>query len=178
MPKTIAVLGTFDTKAVEFSYLIDAIRAAGAQVLTIDVSLHEAAQGPVADVSCAQVAERAGVTMQVLKTLSRRDAMAWVIKGATAVAQELLADGRIDGLISMGGSGGTTIGASVMRALPVGFPKVMVSTLAGSVRIAEHVSETDILVINSVVDICGVNSILRKVYTLAAGVVVGAANAV
>lgn len=98
--------------------------------------------------------------------------MAVMTKGVAEVTRELYKNGQIDGIISMGGGGGTVIGTSAMRALPVGFPKLMVSTLASG-DTAPYVGTTDITMMPSVVDVAGVNRISRRIYTNAAGAICG-----
>lgn len=95
--------------------------------------------------------------------------MAVAIRGAQALLAHLLARREIDGLIGMGGSGGTTIAASVMQTLPLGFPKLIVSTLGSSSKISNYVAGRDIMILHSVVDVSGLNSVTTRIFNEAAG---------
>jgi uncharacterized protein (UPF0261 family) len=133
--------------------------------------LGEAAFDP--DVTREGVAQAGGSNIsQLVEQKDRGEAMAAMTKGVAEVARELYASGQIDGIISMGGGGGTVIGTSAMRALPVGFPKLMVSTLASG-DTAAYVGTTDITMTPSVVDVAGINRISRRIYTNAAGAICG-----
>ena len=125
------------------------------------------------DVSREQVALAGGSNLsQLIERKERGEAMAVMTKGVAEIARELYEGKRIDGMISMGGGGGTVIGTSAMRSLPAGFPKLMVSTLASG-DTAPYVSTTDITMMPSVVDVAGVNRISRRIYTNAAGAICG-----
>lgn len=154
MNKTVAVMGTLDTKAQECRYISDKIASLGCAVVTIDVS---------------------GST---IPTASRSEALTLIKQRATKQVHALLDAHQIDGIISLGGSGGTDIAGAVMRTLPLGFPKVLISTLGSSPSIAGHVGGHDILVLNSVADIAGINSITKAIFDQGAGAVVGAVNAI
>ena len=171
MKKTVAVLGTFDTKGEEFSYLSEKIKALGVNVLTIDAGTGKHAFS--VDVTNDAVAKWGGRSIEDLAH-DRSAAMESMSAGAKACVLDLYANKRIQGIISMGGSGGTTIGTSAMNALPVGFPKVMVSTVAASAKIFDYVECNDIFFVNSIVDVSGLNSVIRKIYDEAAGAIAGA----
>src|SRR6516162_8160868 len=128
--KTVAILGTLDTKGEEFAYLRTRIESAGLATLVIDSGvLGEPAFVP--DVSRRDVSTAGGRALEdLLATHDRGESIAAMAAGAAVVVRRLFAEGRIQGLISLGGSAGTTIGTAAMRSLPAGFPKVMVSTLA------------------------------------------------
>src|SRR5437870_1996492 len=128
--KVIAVLGTLDTKGAEHAFVAQQIRARGHQTLLIDVgTLVEPSVRP--DISRQEVAGSAGIDLQAVPTKKDRGAAvtAMVTAAPTLIAQ-LASSGKIHGIISLGGGGGTAIGTAAMRALPIGFPKLMVSTLA------------------------------------------------
>lgn len=173
---TIAVLGTFDTKGGEYQYIIQKIRALGADVLTIDASTRDRAVEK-ADYGCHEIARYAGEDYGRLVTGTRAESMAIVMAGAGRLVRELVERGKIQGMLSIGGSGGTTIAASVMRTLPMGFPKVLATTQACSDKMPAFIGGKDLIVINSVADVSGTNSIISRVYDQAAGAVVGAAMA-
>ena len=173
---TIAVLGTFDTKGDEHGYVASLIRERGHQVLLVDVGTLEAPR-LAADVSREVVAQAAGADLAAI--VARRDrgeAVAVMTKGAPLVLAGLQREGRIDGLISLGGGGGTAICTSAMRALPVGFPKLMVSTLASG-NTAPYVGVKDIVMMPSVVDVAGLNRLSRKLLAQAAGAICGMVEA-
>ncbi len=169
---TIAVLGTMDTKGVEHAYVADIIRQRGHQTLVIDVgALEPPALHP--DVDRETVAAAAGIDFAAL--VARRDrgeTIKAMSEGAPLVVSRLFQEGRIDGIISLGGGGGTSIGTSAMRALPIGFPKLMVSTLASG-NTSQYVGVKDIVMFPSIVDVAGLNRISREILARAAGAICG-----
>src|SRR6266542_4546135 len=169
---TIAILGTMDTKGEEHAFVADQIKQRGHQVLVIDVgALGEPKLRP--DVSRREIAAAAGVDWDALVAKrDRGEAVAAMSKGAPVVVSRLVAERRIDGVISLGGGGGTAIGTAAMRALPIGFPKLMVSTLASG-NTAQYVGVKDIVMFPSIVDVAGLNRISRQILTLAAGAICG-----
>jgi uncharacterized protein (UPF0261 family) len=170
--KTVAILGTLDTKGAEFGYLKSQIESAGLRTLMIDAGVLGAPGFPP-DVDRGELARSGGRHLQeILAEHDRGKAIAVMAAGAAAVIRRLHAEGQIHGLISLGGSAGTTIGTSAMRSLPVGFPKVMVSTLAsGDTR--PYVGTKDITMIHSVVDIAGLNVLSRRILANAAAAIAG-----
>lgn len=173
---TIAVLGTFDTKGQEYQYIIDKLKSLGAAVLTIDVSTRDTA-ALRADYDCHEIAAYAEADYHTLISGTRAQSMAIVMNGAVRLVDELVKQNRVQGIVSIGGSGGTTIATRVMRTLPVGFPKVIATTQACSDKMPSFIGSKDLIVINSIVDVSGLNSIITRIYDLAAGAVVGAALA-
>ena len=169
---TIAILGTMDTKGVEHGFVADLIRRRGHKVLVIDVgTLGEPRLKP--DVTRAEVAAAAGVDAAALAAKrDRGEAVAAMSKGAPVIVAKLEEERRIDGVISLGGGGGTAIATAAMRALPVGFPKLMVSTLASG-NVSPYVDVKDIVMFPSVVDIAGLNRISRLILARAAGAICG-----
>lgn len=173
---TIAVIGTLDSKGEEHGFLAERIRERGHEVLLIDVGTGGGPQVKP-DVSRFEVAEAGGVDLQPL--MDRQDRGECVVamsKAAPAMLLRLMKDGRIDGVISLGGGGGTSIGTAAMRALPVGFPKLMVSTLASG-NTAHYVGTKDIVMMPSIVDVAGLNRISRMIFTRAAGAICGMVEA-
>ena len=172
MRKKIAIIGALDTKGHEFAFLKAEIEKRGCATLVVDTGvLGEAAFE--SDITRDRVAQAGGTDLsQLVEKKDRGEAMAVMTKGVAEIARELYEGGQIDGIISMGGGGGTVIGTSAMRALPVGFPKLMVSTLASG-DTAPYVGTTDITMMPSVVDVAGVNRISRRIYTNAAGAICG-----
>lgn len=175
MAKTVAVIGTLDTKGEEFAFLKQEIEKRGCKTLVIDVGILDSpAFKP--DVTREQVAEAAEVNLKTLvERRDRGEAVAAMMRGVVEIIRRLYANSAIDGIISMGGGGGTTIGTSAMRALPVGFPKLMVSTLASG-DVSAFVGTSDIVMMPAVVDVAGVNRISRMIYTNAAGAIAGMVN--
>jgi len=172
MTKTVAIVGTLDTKGADFQFLRDEIVRRGCDTLVIDVGVvGEPAFAP--DVPRGEVAAAAGVDLTALQEAGDRgEAVAAMARGIPIVVRRLFDEGRFHGVISMGGGAGTLLGSSAMRALPVGVPKVLVSTVASG-DVAAYVGISDIAMIHSVVDVAGVNSISRKVYGNAAGAIAG-----
>ena len=171
-PKTVAILGTLDTKGEEFAYLRTQIESAGLATLVIDSGvLGEPAFAP--DISRREVARAGGHALEDLHaTRERGQSIAAMAAGAAVVVRRLFEEGRIQGLISLGGSAGTTIGTAAMRSLPAGFPKVMVSTLAsGDTR--PYVGTKDIAMLYPVVDIAGLNLLSRRILANAAAAITG-----
>jgi uncharacterized protein (UPF0261 family) len=169
---TIAVLGTFDTKGEEHAYAASLIRARGHKTLLIDVGILDA-PGIQPDIGRGEVAAAAEADLAGL--VARRDrgeAVAAMTLGAPRVVARLQKEGRIDGILSLGGGGGTAIGTAAMRALPIGFPKLMVSTLASG-NTAPYVGVKDIVMMPSVADVAGLNRLSRTLLAQAAGALCG-----
>ena len=173
---TIAVIGTFDTKGAEHRFVADQIIQRGHQVLLIDVGGHGGAQIE-ADITCEDVAAAADLDLAALRAQNDRGAMVGAMSEAAPVMlAKLAAEGRIQGVISLGGTGGTAIGTAAMRALPLGFPKVMVSTVAAG-NVAPYLGVKDIVMFPSIVDVAGLNRFSRAVFTRAAATVCALAEA-
>lgn len=169
---TIAILGTLDTKGHEHGYVAELIRARGHQTLLIDTGSGEQPQIRP-DITRAEVAAAGGIDLAGLEARKDRgESVSAMAKAAAALVMKLHAEGRIDGIISLGGGGGTAIGSAAMRALPVGFPKVMVSTLAAG-NVAPYVGTKDIVMFPSIVDVTGLNRISRVLLARAAGAICG-----
>ncbi|MBI3881021.1 MAG: Tm-1-like ATP-binding domain-containing protein [Verrucomicrobia bacterium] len=169
---TIAVLGTLDTKGEEHAFVADLIRRRGHQTLVIDVGALEAPKLKP-DITREEVARSGGVDLAgLVARKDRGETVAAMAKAATAMLSKLVAEKNVDGVISLGGGGGTAIATAAMRALPVGFPKLMVSTLASG-NTAQYVGVKDIVMMPSIVDVAGLNRISRQILTQAAGAVCG-----
>ncbi len=169
---TIALIGTMDTKGVEHGFVAEQIRARGHRTLVIDLGT----DGPpqiAPDISREEVARLAGLDLAGLVARhDRGEAVAAMSQAAPVVLAKLQAEGKIDGVLSLGGGGGTAIATAGMRALPLGFPKLMVSTLASG-NTAQYVGVKDIVMMPSIVDVAGLNRISRAVLTRAAGAICG-----
>jgi uncharacterized protein (UPF0261 family) len=171
---TVVLLGTLDTKGEEYAYLRERIRAEGCDVILLDAGTHE--PQIEADISREEVARAAGTDVSDLAARGDRGlAVEKMGRGAAQVAQQLLREGRLDGILAVGGSGNSSIAAQAMQALPVGVPKLIVSTLAsGDTR--PYIGSVDIAMMYSVVDIAGINRISERILTNAAGAIAGMAN--
>ena len=176
MAKTVGIVGTLDTKGIEFQFIKERIEASGTSTCVVNTGiLGEPYFEP--DVSAGEVAEAGGTSLQALQDGGDRGvAVAAMAEGAAKIIAQLQSDGKIDGVISLGGSAGTTIGTTAMRAVPVGVPKIMVSTLASG-DTSPYVDTKDVSMMYSVVDIAGINSLSRQILANAAGAIVGMANA-
>jgi uncharacterized protein (UPF0261 family) len=171
-PKTILLIGTLDTKGAEFAYVRDCIHAHGQQTLLLDAGIFPPTLTP--DIPAEIVAEAGGSTLAALRAASDRGAaVATMIAGAATLTTRLYVEGRFDGVLSLGGSGGTAIATAAMRALPVGVPKLMVSTIASG-DVAPYIDVKDIAILYSVVDVSGINRLSRRILANAAGMICGA----
>jgi uncharacterized protein (UPF0261 family) len=171
---TVVLLGTLDTKGKEYDYLRARVREQGVEVVLVDAGVFE----PLAeaDVSQDEVAAAAGMQLAALREAADRGAAVDAMgRGAAEVVRRLHEEGRLDGILTVGGSGNSSIGAQAMRGLPVGVPKLIVSTLAsGDTR--PYVGATDVSMTYSVVDISGLNRISERILSNAAGAIAGMAK--
>ncbi len=173
---TIAVLGTFDTKGAEHGFLAETIRARGHETLLIDVGSLGAATIPP-DVGAEEVAAAGGEDWRtVFARRDRGESVALMSRAAAQYVAGLQECGRVQGIISLGGGGGTAIATAAMRALPIGFPKVMVSTLASG-NTAPYLGTKDIVMVPAIVDVAGINRISRAIFENAAGAICGMVDA-
>lgn len=173
MNKVILMLGTYDSKGNEFSYLYSELLRRGATVMTMNTGvLGDIKLFPI-DIPAEEVAKRGGVELATLRqNADRGAAMRVMCNGARAICKELQAAGKIHGVIGMGGGGGTSIATTAMQGLPVGFPKVCVTTLASG-NTSPYVGSKDVLLFPSIVDICGINQFSRMILSRAAGAICG-----
>jgi uncharacterized protein (UPF0261 family) len=172
----IVLVAALDTKGDEARLVRDTIAARGQPVLVVDTGVM-ADPGFAPDVPAADVAAAGGTSLEALRQKGDRgEAIAAMARGAAAVAARLHGEGRLDGIVGLGGSAGTAVVSSAMRALPVGVPKVLVSTVASG-NVAPYVGTKDIALLYSVVDVAGINRLSRAVLTNAAGAVCGAVEA-
>ena len=169
---TIAVLGTLDTKGHEHAFVADRIRDRGHDAILIDVGSGDAPQ-VTPDYSRDQVAAAAGISIaDIASRRDRGECVTAMSKAAPEFLRSLVDPGQIDGVISLGGGGGTAIGTAAMRALPIGFPKLMVSTLASG-NTQHYVGTKDIVMMPSVVDVAGLNRVTKTIFSRAAGAICG-----
>jgi uncharacterized protein (UPF0261 family) len=173
--RQIVVLATLDTKGCEAQFLREQIEKAGDRAVVIDTGV-TGSPAANADVTRGQVAAAGGTRLEILlKNPDREIAAPLMADGAAKIVCELLERGEIHGIIGMGGTQGTTLCTKVMRALPYGFPKIMVSTMASG-DVSRWVDIKDITMMFSVADILGLNPLTRKILANAAGAACGAAN--
>lgn len=172
MGKRIAVIGALDTKGPEFAFVKREIERRGHMAVVIDTSV-VGTPAFAADVPRERVAEAGGTDLAALQARADRgEAMDVMTRGIAVVVKDLYDRGQVDGVLAMGGSAGTVVGTAAMRALPIGVPKVMVSTLAsGDTR--PYVGTKDVAMLASVVDVAGVNRISARIFANAVGAVVG-----
>jgi uncharacterized protein (UPF0261 family) len=173
---TVVLVGTLDTKGHEYHYMRDRLREAGIDVLLVDAGVLGEPQVQ-ADVPREEVARAGGADHAELVRVGDRGAAVDAMgRGAAAVLAKLHAEGRVDGVAAVGGSGNSSIAAQAMRDLPVGVPKLIVSTVAsGDTR--PYVGAVDVSMMYSVVDIAGINQISAQILTNAAGAIAGMATA-
>ena len=176
MAKTVCIVGTMDTKGIEFAFIKTQVESAGVSTCVMNTGiLGEPQLTP--DISADEVAQAGGSSLQALRDEGDRgNSVTVMAQGAAALVAEKQAAGEIDGIISLGGSAGTTIGTTAMQAVPVGVPKIMVSTLASG-DTSPYVQSKDICMMYSVVDIAGINRLSRQILANAAGAIVGMVNA-
>ena len=178
-PRAVLVIATLDTKGTEARYLLDCFEESGTPVLVLDAGILGESPFP-ATITREQVACAGGMSLTEVRSLGHEgQALSVMIAGATRYAQELHGEGRISGITCLGGSMGTTLGTGVMRTLPIGFPKVMISTMA-SRNTRPFVGTKDILMLHALCDLAGLNRITRKILrngaTAMAGMVRGQAT--
>ncbi|WZP00353.1 Tm-1-like ATP-binding domain-containing protein [Isosphaeraceae bacterium EP7] len=170
--KAVYLLATLDTKGIEAAFVRDTLVARGVATVVVDTGCL-GAPTIEANVSRAEVFKAAGLSLSDLVAQNDRGAaVTGATLGATRLVAEAAARGEVAGVLALGGSAGTAIGTSAMRALPIGIPKVMVSTVASG-QVRPYVGDKDILMLNSVVDILGLNRISRTILGEAARAMAG-----
>ncbi len=170
--KTVLLIGTLDTKGEEYAFVRELIEARGVQVMVMDLgTVGEPAFIP--DISAGEVAQRGGSSLEGIRARGDRGAAIDVmLAGACELTRETFEQGRFHGVLGLGGGGGTALVTAAMRELPVGVPKVMVSTMASG-NTAPYVDVKDITMMYSVVDIAGLNPLSRRILANAAGAIAG-----
>ncbi|MGA1836589.1 Tm-1-like ATP-binding domain-containing protein [Herbiconiux sp. 11R-BC] len=180
MPRTtrVALVGTLDTKGAEYQWIADRLTERGAEVVVIDAGIRPPAgfSGPV-EFDQRATAAAAGTTVEALLAAGDRGAAVTAMgEGAAVLTAALHAAGRLDGVLALGGSGGSSIAARAVRELPVGLPKLLVSTMASG-DVSPYVGASDVTLMYSVVDISGINQISRAVLGNAAAGLAAMADA-
>jgi uncharacterized protein (UPF0261 family) len=173
--KPILLIGTLDTKGPEIAYLRDRIRAFGGDAIVADSGILGEPLEIVPDVTRQEVARLAGTDIDALRNAgSRGKAVHGMLPGLRALSMNLLREGRLGGVATLGGAEGAVLGAHAMMGLPIGVPKVIVTPIAsGHRRFGPLVGTKDIMIVHSVIDILGINPISRAVFDNVAGALVG-----
>ncbi len=175
--KTVVAAGALDTKGADYKFLVERLRSNGVNALTVDFGV----MGDplfMPDVASAEVARASGVDLTTLRqSKDKAFAMRAMAEGLPRVVSRLRAEGRLDAVCGMGGSGSTAILSAAMRSLPIGVPKLLVSTVAAG-DVSGYVGSADVTMMHSVVDVAGLNRISLQIYTNAAAAVAGMAKAV
>ncbi|WHH60915.1 Tm-1-like ATP-binding domain-containing protein [Petroclostridium sp. X23] len=166
----VLVIGTLDTKGEEFAFLRNEIIRRGCDCIVMDLGIMGT---PLfeGDIKREEVVEKSGCSLDELRSGNKRgEAINAVIEGGTLITRELYARGEFDGIIAMGGGSGTSIGNTIMKSLPFGVPKVLVTTLTNTNPLFQF---TDMVIVRTMVDLVGLNSITRTYIQHAAGVITG-----
>lgn len=172
---SIYLIATLDTKGVEAGWIRESLMRQGHRVTLVDVGSSGDPQVDP-DIDRAMVFEVAGTSWSVVRSdQDRGEAVAAAARGVAQLIRQHADQGLVEGVLSIGGSAGTSIGTSAMRALPLGIPKVMVSTMASG-QVRPYVADKDLCMINSVVDIAGINRVSRIVLSQAADAMSGMVN--
>ncbi|HET6445206.1 MAG TPA: Tm-1-like ATP-binding domain-containing protein [candidate division Zixibacteria bacterium] len=166
MGKTVVLIGTLDTKGPEIAYLRDRLQSLGLQTIVIDCGILGEPIDIVPDIDHGETATYAGTTLHELQNAgSRGKAVAGMREALKKLTPQLYADGRLQGVVSMGGAEGAVMGAAAMMTLPIGVPKILVSPIASGYHFFEPlVGTSDMMVVHSVVDILGLNPIACTIF--------------
>lgn len=169
--KTLAIAGTFDTKGKEFLYIRNIARELGLNTFMIHTGVFEPEFEP--DVSNQEVAAAAGYDMdEIIRKKDRGMATEALSKGMKLLLPKLYQEGKFNGILSLGGSGGTSLVTPGMRELPIGVPKLMVSTMASG-NVEQYVGTSDIIMMPSIVDVAGLNQISKTIFRNATMAIAG-----
>jgi uncharacterized protein (UPF0261 family) len=171
----VLLIGTLDTKGPEVAYVRDRLRELGVATVVADSGILGEPLDIVPDVTRTEVARRGGTTIEALRNAgSRGAAVHGMLAGLERVALDMYAEGQLQGALALGGAEGAVLGASVMKALPIGVPKIIVTPIAsGRRRFGPLVGTRDVMVVHSVVDILGLNPISTTVFDNVAAAMAG-----
>jgi uncharacterized protein (UPF0261 family) len=172
--KTVVIIGTLDTKSEQILYMKGRLENLGKKVLIVDTSTR-GVPSPDADISNQEVAGAAGTSVEAIRNMKDRERItSLIIEGSTRIAHELLSQGRLDGVLALGGASAATLGSAVMKTLPFGVPKLILSSAAGMQAYAGRWFGTgDIMMMNTIADIVGLNGLVKNVLDRGAGAVSG-----
>lgn len=177
MKKKVVVVGAFDTKAEEYKFVIDLIKEKGFEVITVNTGVLGSTDLFNVDIGPDVVASTGGMSLEALRAGNDRGhAMSVMSDGLGMILSNLLSEEKFSGIIGLGGSAGTNVVSSGMRALPYGLPKICVSTVASG-NVSPYVGVSDIIMVPSLTDISGLNSLSRSVFTNAVGALTGMISA-
>lgn len=169
--RTVAIAGTFDSKSEEFLFIKEQIEKTGLNTFLIHTGIFSPAFEP--DITNQQIAQAAGTDLtEIAANRDRAQGTKAIARGLEVLLPQLYSEGKFDGIISAGGSGGTSMVAPSMRALPIGVPKLIISTVAAG-DVSGYVGSSDIFMYPSIVDVAGLNSISKKIFTNAANAISG-----
>ena len=174
MQKTVLIVSTLDTKGLETNYLVDKLKALGLNALLMDISMR-GDEPSKADIPPERVAAAGGSSFEEIRnSRDRAQITNLTMAGASSIAADLLAENNLDGVIAIGGSTGTLMATEVMRSLPFGIPKVMISSTAALPGLAtRYIGTGDIALFHSVIEISGVSDLLKNVMDRAAEALAG-----
>ena len=173
MTKKIAVIGAFDTKGIEYKFIIDLIKEKGYQVIAVNTGVLGSTDLFHVDIKGEAVAQAGGTDIETLRKANDRGrAIEVMARGAGNIVKDLFAKKNFDGIIGMGGTAGTTVVTAAMRELPFGLPKICVSTVASG-DVSAYLETSDIIMIPSLTDISGINSLSKIFLTNAVGALAG-----
>jgi uncharacterized protein (UPF0261 family) len=171
LSKNVVIVGTLDTKGNEYSFVNEIIKAQGLNTIVVDAGIFAPEFTP--EISNEVVAKASGHDLERLRIVNDRGTNVKAMShGAAKVILDLHAKGEVDGIISLGGTGGSSIAGYVMQQLPVGLPKILVSTVAAG-DVSPYVGVKDIMMMYSIVDVAGLNNVLKEVLTNAALAIAG-----
>jgi len=175
MDKTVAIVATMDTKGYEAKYLKEQIEKKGKNTLVIDDGMLDAPLAIKPDITQEAIAEAAGSSFQIVRGLGRGSAEEIMMKGMAKILKDAYEARKFDGVIAIGGSDGALLAISGMKELPIGVPKIVVTPATRSTQ--PFVGGKDIMLMQSVIDIIGVNEISKKVFDVAIGAIIGMVDA-
>jgi uncharacterized protein (UPF0261 family) len=171
--KTIVILGTLDTKGQQIEFISNEIRKRGCDVLIMDMSTG-AESSFAADITSGEIARAAKASIEVIRASKDRNMIReLIINGAIKKAQQLLSSGKLDGLLALGGYSAAAICTKVMKSLPFGIPKLMITSAAGMPDTGTWIGTSDIIMFNAVVDLVGINEMVKNVLSRAAHAICG-----
>jgi len=163
--KKVVILGTLDTKGAEVKYIKEKIEENGLECIVVDIGIRGPPREVTPNITREEVANAAGYTIEELASLPRGEAIKRMSEGVKAVCKKLYESKKLDGIISIGGADGSLLAAAGITNLPIGVPKVMISPVfQGEEKFGPFVGTRDVIMIHSVVDILGLNDIIKVIF--------------